>query len=537
LTADRDDDGERSRLRAYSPLSVLTGVAIFGERGAVLVAAIAAADRWPRLLAVAAVLGFALLGTRTVAAAFLRTNVEMALYSKTMSAVLHRNTGDIPDADIRMTLLRGVEVVARSASGMPQLVGDAAASIVACVWLGVSVHVSSVLLALPAAALAFGAAAAVRHTAATASDRYWTRFEGLVVLMQDGVAGRLELQAASESAAQHQRIRRKLDELRALARTSGLLEGVAGRVPVAVAIGAIVAELFLLRHWGVRLTTRDIILLGGALPAFAGLVTWSAQLARARGATRSVTSLLRAPARARGNEVPGSFDVSVDALTVRLSGREVLDRCSVRLDQGLAVITGANGAGKSTLLRVLSGLVEPSGGDVRIGGRPWKNLDWETTRRRFGYLAQRPFLPASDVRFAVRFLLGADTSDDEIRRALDRVGVLPVLVGRSPEAPLEAAVNELSAGERQRVAIARVPARDAELYLLDEPDANLDRAGIERLVDILKELSERATVVVAAHAPELVAIADHVIELDHGRVVRDEVRSPVSGPSRAGNRA
>jgi ABC-type transport system involved in cytochrome bd biosynthesis fused ATPase/permease subunit len=79
------------------------------------------------------------------------------------------------------------------------------------------------------------------------------------------------------------------------------------------------------------------------------------------------------------------------------------------------------------------------------------------------------------------------------------------------------------------VAIARVLAYPAGLYLLDEPDANLDRAGIERLAEILRELSKRATVIVAAHTPEIIAIADHVVVLEHGRVVREEHRrAPVT---------
>jgi len=131
------------------------------------------------------------------------------------------------------------------------------------------------------------------------------------------------------------------------------------------------------------------------------------------------------------------------------------------------------------------------------------------------------------VRDAMLFL--ADGNETTLRDALETVNVWTVLEEKNQADPLTAAIDGLSVGQRQRVAIARVLARDAELYLLDEPDANLDRPGIERLVEILRDLSKRAVVIVAAHTPELAAIADHTIVLDRGRVVRDErMSAPVN---------
>ncbi len=88
-------------------------------------------------------------------------------------------------------------------------------------------------------------------------------------------------------------------------------------------------------------------------------------------------------------------------------------------------------------------------------------------------------------------------------------------------------IDSLSVGERQRVALARLLCRDASLFLLDEPDANLDRARIALVADVLCELSRRAAVAFAAHTPELLAIADRVIALEQGRVV--QTRSKETG--------
>jgi ABC-type transport system involved in cytochrome bd biosynthesis fused ATPase/permease subunit len=126
------------------------------------------------------------------------------------------------------------------------------------------------------------------------------------------------------------------------------------------------------------------------------------------------------------------------------------------------------------------------------------------------------------VRDAIRFL-AMEASDERIRRALDRVGLTEGL-GRGGSDPLEAGIASLSVGQRQRVALARVLCRDASFVLVDEPEANLDREGIDLVVGIVRELARDHMVLVAAHAPELMEIADRVVVLEAGRVVLDEQR-------------
>jgi ABC-type transport system involved in cytochrome bd biosynthesis fused ATPase/permease subunit len=111
--------------------------------------------------------------------------------------------------------------------------------------------------------------------------------------------------------------------------------------------------------------------------------------------------------------------------------------------------------------------------------------------------------------------------------ALERVAVLPALL-RAGSDPLAVPVDTLSIGQRQRIALARALCRDASLYLLDEPDANLDRAGILLVAEMVRELAKAHWVILAAHTPELLEVADRVIVLDGGEVIRDEVRHSVS---------
>lgn len=190
---------------------------------------------------------------------------------------------------------------------------------------------------------------------------------------------------------------------------------------------------------------------------------------------------------------------------------------------GALAFAGSNGSGKSTLLRLLLSLATPSKGRIVVDGVPLGDVDADGWRSSVAFLPQRPYLPPrSDVRRAVRWL-APNASDLRIIRELDRVGVLPSL-GRTGKSPLDMRVDTLSAGERQRVALARVLCRECGLLVLDEPDANLDRSGIELVANILRELARERMVVFAAHSPELLETAGQVVLLERGRVVKQEER-------------
>jgi ATP-binding cassette subfamily C protein CydCD len=189
-------------------------------------------------------------------------------------------------------------------------------------------------------------------------------------------------------------------------------------------------------------------------------------------------------------------------------------------------LAGLNGSGKSTCLRVLLRLGSLKGGVVRVGGASLAELGADEWRTKVAFLPQRPYIPArASVRAAVAWPFQTiPPSDERILKALDRVGLLPTLRA-TEDKPLEVRVDTLSVGQRQRVALARLLCRDASVFLLDEPDANLDRAGIALVESLLRELAQQGMVAFAAHTPELVVVADHVLALEKGRVVSEPTSS------------
>ena len=183
-------------------------------------------------------------------------------------------------------------------------------------------------------------------------------------------------------------------------------------------------------------------------------------------------------------------------------------------------VVGASGAGKSTLLALLMRLADPTHGRVSVGGVDLRDGDAAAWRRRVAWVSQRPRLVAGTVRDNV-CMGDREATDDRVMAALRDANAAAV-VAALPEG-LDTRVGEggvaLSAGESQRIALARAFLRDAPLVLLDEPTASLDPEGAALVGDAIARLSEGRTVVLAVHRLALARRADRVVVLEEGRVV------------------
>ena len=178
---------------------------------------------------------------------------------------------------------------------------------------------------------------------------------------------------------------------------------------------------------------------------------------------------------------------------------------------GLTVVTGPSGCGKSTLLDALAGLLPLSAGSLTADGRPIGGAEWQ---RQVAWLPQRPHFVAGSIADNLR-LGRPDASAERLWEAL-RLVALEERVRALPQA-LDSSLGEdgatLSAGERARLALARIVVADRPWMLLDEPTAHLDELTEKVITDTLVELGRRGAVVVVAHRPALVAAADHRLEL------------------------
>ncbi len=190
-------------------------------------------------------------------------------------------------------------------------------------------------------------------------------------------------------------------------------------------------------------------------------------------------------------------------------------------------IVGRSGSGKSTLLNLLAGIDTPTSGEVWVGDRELSRLPDDALtrlrRERLGMVYQFfNLLPTLSVRENVALPLLLEGAVE--REALARADRLLEAVGLGPRR--SARPHTLSGGEMQRAAIARALVHDPLLVLADEPTGNLDSRAAEQVLGLLRHLSEErgVTVLLVTHSREAAAVADRVVELRDGRIVRDEVR-------------
>ncbi len=244
-------------------------------------------------------------------------------------------------------------------------------------------------------------------------------------------------------------------------------------------------------------------------------------------AAEQVFAVLESPLAPNGTRTavpdPAVCPVTIEGVRFTYPERAepALDGVSLTLEAGeVLALVGPSGCGKSTLLGLLLGLLRADGGSIRIGDVPLADLDLDAWRARLAWVPQRPHLFHASIAENVR-LGRPQASDQEVRGAIADAG-LSDAVRRLP-AGMATVLGDrgagLSAGERQRLALARAFLRDSPLLLLDEPTAGLDGDTEREVVSSIRRLAEGRTVLMVAHRPALIAMADRVLALSPSEVV------------------
>ncbi|WP_030615398.1 thiol reductant ABC exporter subunit CydD [Streptomyces sclerotialus] len=223
------------------------------------------------------------------------------------------------------------------------------------------------------------------------------------------------------------------------------------------------------------------------------------------------------PGHAGTRQAPAGTGISVDGLVVRHPGRSEpsLPQTSFEVAAGETVaLTGPSGAGKTTLLNVLLGFTAPAAGRILVDGVDLTTLSPDSWRRRVAWVPQHPYLFAGTVAENVR-LARPDADDAAVRTALRDAGALDFVdaLPDGPDTRLGESGAGLSAGQRQRLALARAFLADRPVLLLDEPTANLDGETEASVVAAVHRLAKGRTVILVAHRPALLAAADRVVHL------------------------
>jgi ATP-binding cassette, subfamily B, bacterial len=212
--------------------------------------------------------------------------------------------------------------------------------------------------------------------------------------------------------------------------------------------------------------------------------------------------------------------------------QRILDDVSFAIGPGESLaLVGASGVGKSTIAFLATRLIDPDHGVVRLDGHDLRDLRLEDVRRHVALVEQEPVLLHASIGENIRYRR-PDASADDVRQAAEAAGIAR-FIETLPQR-YDTVVGErgwaLSAGERQRIALARAFLANPAVLVLDEPTAALDQQTEREVIAGYQRVMRGRTTILITHRPELAASASRLITIADARVVREDHR-PLAAPA------
>lgn len=197
--------------------------------------------------------------------------------------------------------------------------------------------------------------------------------------------------------------------------------------------------------------------------------------------------------------------------------KEIVDIPSLNINEGLTVLLGPSGSGKTTVLRMLNKMISPTEGRILYDGKDLKQLEAVEHRRNVMMLSQTPAIFEGTIRdnltIAFQFQEKEIPGDEELASILSKVQL---------NKELETCANQLSGGEKQRLALARVFLCNPDVYILDEPSSALDDETEDTIISMVSEhirQTGKSVVMVTHSKPIAEKFADEIVEMSDGKVI------------------
>ncbi len=350
-------------------------------------------------------------------------------------------------------------------------------------------------------------------------------------ILEESLAASLIVKAYNRGRGETRRYIRALSDLLRLVLRTQILGSVSGAISTFVTLGC---PLLILWYGGRQIIQGTLTL--GAFIAFNQLVaylfrpaqtliTTNLNLHRSMGAMERILELLEAPLEPDTGRLPfpaKGLNIGFEGLRFAYpGGPDVLHGIDLEIREGESVaIVGPSGAGKTTMVSLLLRFYEPTEGRVHLAGNPLAEYPLAELRERITLVPQEAFLFSATVEENLRFARPGATPA-EIERAAEAAGIHDYIRGLSQgyDTVLGAGGIACSAGEKQRLALARALLRDTPILILDEATSAVDVETEARIFHAMRELLKNRTAILIAHRLSTVSHADRIVVLQEGRIV------------------
>ena len=393
-----------------------------------------------------------------------------------------------------------------------------------CICVGIDWRTSLVLLAcVPLIPVSI---VAVSKYAKKIFAKYWGKYTSMGDAFLDSVQGLKELKIFKADAARHKKMNASAEEFRKITMKVLVMQLASTTIMDLVAYGGAGAGIALsvvglMNGWLAPAAALFLVLV--AVEFFLPLRSLgSAFHVAMNGASagRKIISLLNLPDPVWGkNEVTGT-QLKLENVTFSYDGkRDVLKNVSMTFpEKGMTAIVGESGCGKSTVVNMLIGAYRPKAGIVAVGGKPLESVTRESYYSHIASVSYNTYIFNDSVRANFE-LAKKNVSDEEIWVALEKVNLAGFIKENGGlDKVITEDANNISGGQKQRLALAVNLVADKEIYVFDEATSNIDIESEAIIMHNIKAMSAEKAVVVISHRLANVVPADNIYYMEEGEV-------------------
>ncbi len=356
--------------------------------------------------------------------------------------------------------------------------------------------------------------------------KYWGKYTSMGDKFLDSVQGLKELKIFMADEKQHQRINESAEEFRVITMKVLVMQLASTTIMDLVAYGGAGAGIALAicgtAFWGLN-PIAALFLCLVAVEFFLPLRAFgSAFHVAMNGASagKKIISLLNAPDPEWGEKSVGGKEIKLTDVTFSYDGkRDVLKNVSMTFpEKGMTAIVGESGCGKSTVVNMLVGAFRPQSGEVTVGGKQLEKLSRENWYSHLSAVSYNTYIFNESVRDNFK-LAKESVTDDEIYSALEKVNLKEFISenGGLDKVIIEDA-NNISGGQKQRLALAVALVSDKDIYVFDEATSNIDIDSEGIIMKNIKAISENKSVIVISHRLANVVTSDNIYYMEDGEV-------------------